>query len=144
MPLSCHQLLFSLHTDTTSSESCVMPCSRAEGKSQQILTGWNLSNQTGHLWDVLAWPLHISWCFTEVNCQALIVYLSQQKLVLVHVFLYSPCQLVCMCVQVCMYACVCKCACMHVCMCVCVCVPCLVASQAHQGTCVEDVRVISL
>ena len=62
------------------------------------------------------------------------IYLSQQKLVLVHVCIYSACQLVCVCVQVCMHAYVR----------VCVCVPCLVASQAHQGTCVEDVRVVSL
>ena len=74
MPLSCPQLLFSLHTDTTSSESRVMPCSRAEGKSQQIPTGWNLSNQTGHLCDVLAWLLSkTGGCFTEVHCQVLIL-----------------------------------------------------------------------
>ena len=104
-----------------------MPCSRAEGKSQQIPTGWNLSNQTGHLWDVLTWLRHISWCFSEVNCRVLIVFRPAEAGVGA-------------CVSI--GVCVCVHACMHVC--VCVCVPCLVASQAHQCTCVEDVRVASL
>ena len=39
-----------------------MPCSRAERKSQQTPTGWNLSNKTSHLWGPWTWLLYVLFC----------------------------------------------------------------------------------